>query len=288
MICRKAPAKINLFLHVIGKRDDGYHELVTRMQKIDLCDTLYLELSRKPGVRFECDDPELPKDHNNLAVRAARDLLDHLGKSKEIGVAIRLEKRIPAGAGLGGGSSDSGTVLKAVNDLLGHPCSTGELIALAARIGADVPFFAIDTTSVLATGIGERMVAVPDLRGYWILLVNPGISIATGWVFQNLTLTKKIDGSKLKGSVGFGQEVFSLDQMHNDLEKPVCAHYPVIDEIRQALLEAGAERALMSGSGSTVYGLFADQDVGRKNDLIDRFTAVFGKRVYAARSWVGA
>ena len=284
----KSPAKINLYLHVLRKRPDGYHDLATRMQKIDLCDTISLALREEPGVDLDCTDPELPMGEENLAVRAALKLLDYQRKRRQIGVSIRLEKKIPSSAGLGGGSSDAGTVLKMLNRLLGQPCSTEELVQIAAEIGADVPFFATELTSVAATGIGEKMEPVPDLAEYLIILVNPGISVSTRWAFQNLTLTKKDKKFKLESFLDSCRDGFSLDQMHNDLEVPVISRYPVIGEIRQALLEAGAEKAMMSGSGSTVFGLFGDIKQDDRDRLIERLSLVYGERVYVTRACAGA
>ena len=287
-ITLQAPAKINLYLHVVGRRPDGYHELVTRMQKLDLCDRLDLSIDDIPGIRFTCDDPDLPTGDENLAVRAARLLFDRTGLHDKFGATIHLEKKIPAAAGLGGGSSDAGTVLKGLNRLLGEPCSERELLNLAVGLGADVPFFTIDAGNVIATGIGEKMRLVASIDEYRVLLVNPGISVPTRWVFENLALTKNQKNSKLEGFLNTGDS-FTLDQMHNDLEFTTVSRYPVVAEIRRMLLEQGADAAMMSGSGATVFGLFNTEGCSeeRENCLVRRFSSVYGKRVYATRSYAG-
>ena len=287
-ITLQAPAKINLYLHVVGRRPDGYHELVTRMQKLDLCDRIMISIDATPGIRFTCDDRELPAGDDNLAFRAARRLLEKAGMSQDTGVSLHLEKHIPVAAGLGGGSSDAGTVLKGLNRLLGDVCSERELLSIAEGLGADVPFFTVDASSVVATGIGEKMKPTAPIEGYRVLLVNPGISVPTRWVFENLALTKIEKKSKLRGFLDTG-DGFALDQMCNDLESTTVSRYPVVAEIKRQLLEQGADAALMSGSGATVFGLFATDDYSEEKEirLIRRFSSVFGRRVFAARPYAG-
>lgn len=287
-ITLQAPAKINLYLRVLGRRADGYHELVTRMQKLDLCDRIEMTVDETPGIRFTCDAPDLPVGDDNLAARAARCLLESAALLESVGVTIHLEKNIPAAAGLGGGSSDAGTVLKGLNRLLGDVCSERELLKLAVGLGADVPFFTIDAGSVVATGIGEKMKPAAAIEGYRVLLVNPGISVPTRWVFENLALTKKEKNSKLTGFLDTGDS-FALDQMHNDLESTTVSRYPVVAEIKRQLLEQGADAAMMSGSGATVFGLFNTGDYSEEKELrlIRRFTSVYGRRVFAARPYAG-
>ena len=289
MISLQAPAKINLYLHVLGRRADGYHELVTRMQKLELCDLIRMSVEDAPGIRFTCDDPDLPVDSGNLAVRAVQGLLERVGLRDTVGVTLHLEKKIPVAAGLGGGSSDAGTVLKGLNGLLGEPCSRQDLLMLAAELGADVPFFTVDSQSVVAVGIGEKMQPAAVLRGYWVLLVNPGISVSTRWVFQNLALTKTEKNSKLRGFLDAGDEEFALAQMHNDLEPVTISRYPVVAEIKRLLLDQGAVAAMMSGSGATVFGLFNEGDYSeeKQNRLIGRLQSVYGRRVFATRPCAG-
>lgn len=290
MITLQAPAKVNLNLRILGKRGDGYHEVVTRMQKIDLCDRIFFEQKEEPGVVFECDDGTLPTGVDNLVVRAAQLFFSTAKLPGSPGIFIRLEKNIPVAAGLGGGSSDAGTVLKGLNRLHKHPLSEAVLIRLAQQLGSDVPFFATDCTATVATGRGECLSAVSDLDGYWYLLVNPGVAVLTKWVFDNYALTSGKKKSKLLGSQDESRGSFSLEDIYNDLEPVTMKRYPVVGEIKNSLLEAGADAALMSGSGSTVFGLFASNkyEKGSLNKLAERFSEMYGRRVWLIRAYTGA
>ncbi|PIE79254.1 MAG: 4-(cytidine 5'-diphospho)-2-C-methyl-D-erythritol kinase, partial [Chloroflexi bacterium] len=210
-----APAKINLFLHITGKRDDGYHTLITRMQKLDLCDSLSLQLTNSGAVEFSCSDNALA-GRDNLAVRAAGIFLAQSRTLAGMGLRIELVKNIPVAAGLGGGSSDAGTTLQALNQLAGEEYSAAELVRMAISLGADVPFFAIAADAVLATGVGEIMQPVDSLDNFDFLLVNPGFSVSTAEIFQNFILTSSAKKSKL---ARLQQRSFSLETMSNDLEE---------------------------------------------------------------------
>lgn len=290
MIELSAPAKINLFLHILHRRQDGYHELVTRMQKIDLCDRLKIDLSDEPGVVFTCSDKALSEEVINLAEVAAQKFLEAAQLSDLRGVRIHLEKNIPIAAGLGGGSSDAGSVLKGLNALLEYPLSPGSLTELAKSIGADVPFFAASHNAVIATGTGEYLSAVPDIEGFWILLVNPGFGVSTRSIFENYALTTVSKNSKVPSSRINGLDIFSPEQMHNDLEPVAMLGHPMINTIKQSLIETGAVAAMMSGSGPTVYGLFPSKTftAQKMKDLEDHFKQVYGPRVYTTRAYAGA
>jgi len=290
MIRLSAPAKVNLDLHVIGRRDDGYHDLVTRMQKLDLCDRISLELTDEPGIRFSCDDPDLPGGEGNLAVRAARAFLTAAGMEGRQGVEIGLAKAIPVAAGLGGGSSDAGTVLRGLNDLFGRPLSTDPLIEMACSLGADVPFFVVPYAAAEARGIGEKLQRMESVEGYWFLLVNPGFAVSTKWVFENYALTTGVKNSRLRGSLTGDNGVFCPALMHNDLEQVTMARYPVVTELKKAMLAAGAVNAMMSGSGPTVFGLFDQAAFSERQlyEVVERFSVVYGSRVYLTRANTGA
>ncbi|MEE4166419.1 MAG: 4-(cytidine 5'-diphospho)-2-C-methyl-D-erythritol kinase [Desulfocapsaceae bacterium] len=290
MIELLAPAKINLFLSILGRREDGYHELVTRMQKIDLCDHLNISTRRSPGIHLSCSDKTLASGKNNLVVIAAEKFLKAAGLIFEYGLDIHLEKRIPVAAGLGGGSSDAGAVLKGLNTLFKTPLSAEQLVEIATTIGADVPFFTVDYPSAIASGIGERLSAAPDIEGFWIILVNPGIPVSTRAIFENYTLTTVPKNSKVPSFQKRRLTDFSVGQMHNDLEPVAILSQPVIETIKLSLLENGAVAAMMSGSGPTVFGLFPTEQYTEPeiNTLVDRFTMVYGRRVYAARPFAGA
>ena len=249
-----APAKVNLCLHVLGKRDDGYHELAMLMQRITLYDRLDIELVSDEDVTVACTGLELAAGEQNIVEKSARLFLQHVGSRQ--GVKITVKKKIPAAAGMGGGSSDAAAVLEALDEMLGTGLPCAELRALACRLGADVPFFLYKQTA-WATGIGERLEAWPGLPPVWLVLVNPGIAVSTAWVFQNLGLTHHRSIAKLPR---FPQGISALVRLlHNDLEVVTCQHHPVITTIKDRLLASGAAGALMSGSGPTVFGLFEER-----------------------------
>lgn len=248
-----APAKINLCLHVEGRRSDGYHDLAMLMQRVTLADRLTLRLDSSAEARIECPGVTLPPGGENIALRAARRMLQLAGTGA--GVALHIDKRIPVAAGLGGGSSDAATVLLALNQLLGLGLSLSELAAEGLRLGADVPFFLLQHTA-WATGVGERLQPVTGLPPVWYLLVNPGIEVSTAWVFQNLRLTSPGAVTKLPALPTSIEGLVGL--LHNDLEPVTLSRYPVVSRIKQQLLDSGALGALMSGSGPTVFGVFAD------------------------------
>ena len=257
-ICVKAPAKINLFLRITGKRPDGYHDLYSLMCPLALYDILTLDIGgRRIGV--VCDHPDVPEDASNLAARSARLFLetafaDHMHPVS--GLTIHIEKNIPVGAGLGGGSSDAAAVLTALNDHFGYPLSTPALMAMGARIGADVPFF-IFGAPALATGIGDRLDPFPHLRPWTALLVYPNEVVSTAWVYKNLNLRLTKDEKKLS-KFNFDGRLFNVDEhLVNDLEGVTERAFPVIKRIKRLLLARGAAGAMMSGSGSSVFGLFA-------------------------------
>ena len=193
----QAPAKINLFLRVLGRRSDGYHDLESWMQKLDLYDIIELELYAGDRIEFFCDDKSIPADQTNLAVRAAIAFFDLSEKCKGYGLRLSLQKNIPVAAGLGGGSSDAGTVLRGLNELFDREFSESQLLELARPLGADVPFFVVGHDAVVATGIGDIMYPVDPLDNCSFVLVNPDFFVSTAWAFQNLTLTSPPKNSKL-------------------------------------------------------------------------------------------
>lgn len=271
-----APAKINLCLHVLGKRPDGYHDLAMLMQQVDLHDRIELSLNTGGQVQVRCAGVTLADGEENIAARAARALLALAGSRR--GVEIVIDKQIPVAAGLGGGSSDAAAVLTGLNDLLGLGLTGERLRAIGVTLGADVPFFLYGPTA-WATGIGDRLAPVPPLPPVWYVLVNPGVAVSTAWVYQNLGLTSRSEVAKLPGFPGTVPALVAY--LHNDLEAVTAARYPVVHEIKAALLARGALGALMSGSGSTVFGLFADQ-VSAQNAAA-QLAAAYPWRVIATR-----
>lgn len=255
-----SPAKINLFLHIVGKRADGYHDLVTLMCCVGLYDTVCLDFEA-PEISVACAHPLVPQDQKNLACRAAKLFLDHIHRKG--GVGITIEKRIPVGAGLGGGSSNAATVMLGLNRFYGHPLSRATLIRLGRDIGADVPFF-IDRKPAVATGVGDILESYNGLEPYTVLLVFPGFSLSTAEMFKNfnLGLTKIVEKTNISS---FKTKGFDIQRhLCNDFEKIAEEKHPEIAAIKNVLLEHGAKGALMSGSGSAVFGLFRDRKGARK------------------------
>lgn len=260
------PAKINLWLEVIRKREDGYHELSSLMMPIGVYDRIGIEL--RPGgdeISLECGHALVPDDSRNLAWRAARDFLAASGLKAD--VHIDIEKNIPVGAGLGGGSADAGAVLLALNKLFREPLSLERLKELAVKLGADVPFFLLRQPA-LATGIGEKLERVFGLPDYPIVLLKPPLTVATGWVYQSLKLTRSrscISLSRLLASP-WGLS----DVMENDLESVTLDAYPLLIRLKEWLLAQGALAALMSGSGPTVFGVFPDSGHAKRVEALAR------------------
>ena len=285
-----APAKINLNLHVTGRREDGYHELVSRMQKLDFCDLVELELNESGVVEIDCDNEDLGADQSNLAVKAAHKFFLAFDRDGCHGLRIKLGKRIPIAAGLGGGSSDGAAVLKGLNELFGFPFSEEELIDCGHSLGADFTFFISSHEAAVATGIGDKLEEVDSVDQYHYLLVNPGIHVETGWVYDNYRLTKKGDKFILPGSLNSDDQEFTPADLHNDLEAVTVARHPVIAQVKELLIGAGAAGALMSGSGPTVFGLFENEQSAEAaaRSLTRKFVNETGCRIISAKAFNGA
>lgn len=260
-----APAKINLFLHVTGKRDDGYHELFTLFQMVGVYDEVTVEEARG-DIRLHCDLPGVPEEEN-IVYRAAALLKEACGVRS--GVAITLRKTIPMAAGLGGGSSDAAAAMVALNRLWGLDLSREELAGLGIRLGSDVPFF-FGCPAALGRGRGELLEPFPPLEG-WVLLVNPGFAVSTAGVFRNIKkLTSLADNTKLPSFLkkGLAAENLCIEDLrgclYNSLEEVTELNYPEVTEIKNRILDNGALAALMSGSGPTVFGLFHCEADARK------------------------
>jgi len=264
----KAPAKINIGLRILGRRRDGYHELVSIMAPISLCDTLYLSSAEKAGIILDCQGRgNIPTDESNLACRAARSFQKKAGIRE--GLFIKLIKNIPVAAGLGGGSSDAAATLLALNDMYNHPLRPEELHQLALELGADVPFFLYGRPA-LARGIGEILDPIENWVKNWYVIVTPPLQVSTAWVYGqlNLELTSNTDEYIFNS---FKTESIEISQvLVNDLEQVTSIRFPVIDTIKKRLLDAGAEGAIMSGSGPTVFGIFPTEEKAQKaaDDLV--------------------
>ncbi|MEF3169026.1 MAG: 4-(cytidine 5'-diphospho)-2-C-methyl-D-erythritol kinase [Deltaproteobacteria bacterium] len=244
-----APAKVNLVLRVLGKRKDGYHDILTLLQKVDLRDDITVTAtSGDPDVRLTCTGIPCPVGTENLAHRAASFFLEESGV--RLSICIDLHKRIPIGAGLGGGSSDAAAVLKGLNLLAGSPLTTDRLYDIAARLGSDVPFFLLDQGAAYGRGRGTELTPVAG-RPLWYLLVYPGFGLSTAQVYADFSLTTEKGETILERS-GLDTEDLGI----NDLEKAVFPRHPLLARLADGLRLLGAQHALMSGSGSTVYGIF--------------------------------
>jgi 4-diphosphocytidyl-2-C-methyl-D-erythritol kinase len=279
----RASAKVNLVLEVLGKRPDGYHELSTVMQAVDLFDRLTVEAAAT--ITLETSEPALPTDDRNLVVRAARLLQEAAGN--EAGARIVLDKRIPLAAGLGGGSSDAAATLLGLNRLWGLRWRRERLVELAVKLGMDVPFF-LGRGRALGTSRGEVLAALPGVGGYALVLVNPGVGLSTqeaygrvppGWRAEPNGTKRMLDALKKRNVVRVA------GALTNHLEHWVEPAMPVIGRMKAALLAAGALGAAMSGSGPTVFGLARSLDQARQ---IQRRVNRGGWSAWAVRTNSGA
>lgn len=250
-----APAKINYLLDVIGKRPDGYHELRMIMQRVNLCDSITLTLTKEPGIRVTCASKGAPDGPDNIAWKAAQALLERTEAA--YGIDIDIVKKIPVAAGLGGGSSDAASVLLGMNELLNLRLSEQELMEIGCTLGADVPFF-VFKKNALAEGIGEKLTPLPDMPKCWILLVNPGVPVSTAWVYRSLQLTNSGGLNKLPKFFESIEQIVAV--LSNDLEAVTIPKFPVIADIKSRLIDLGAVGSMMSGSGPTVFGIFKSFD----------------------------
>jgi len=254
MIRKLSPAKVNLHLRVLRKREDGYHDIATLMQRISLYDEMIFSPADH-GITVNCPGSTLPENENNIVYRAADALLSH--SSCKPGIHITINKRVPIAAGLGGGSSNAATALVAINDLMGLHYTTAELMKIGAGIGADVPFFIFGKTA-WAFGIGDRLRTARQVPLIWYVLINPGFEVSTKMIYENLNLrlTKRVVRYKYP-------KIYTVDclikGLHNDLEKVTLVHHPILQHLKNLLLQNGALGALMSGSGPTVAGFFTEE-----------------------------
>lgn len=245
-----APAKINLSLRVLGKRKDGFHEIETLISPISLYDKIEVEKQNR-WIDFSCDDPTLSTGDDNLVVRAAKLFLEHA--RIKTGVSIKLEKKIPHGAGLGGGSSDAAATLRALNQLFETKLSLNELSKLGSTIGSDVPFFLFESAAICG-GRGEIVSPAKLEKKLSILLLKPAFGVASGWAYSRWQDSKEIPG------ISYVAQNFDGQSFVNDLERPVFEKFIFLAQLKTWLLkqpEVGA--ALISGSGSTVFVVLRPQ-----------------------------
>jgi len=281
---KQSSCKVNLLLNILGKRPDGFHELETVLHPVNLHDGLSFE-RHGTRLRLQCSDPLLPVNARNLVFAAAERFLKSAGIQE--GVRIRLEKRIPIAAGLGGGSGNAATTLLAMNELFGQPLRHEVLLQLAASLGSDIPFF-LQSRPALAAGRGERITPLdffPALKGAWMLLVHPGFGIATSWAYEQLARHPQA----LHGKPGRAQHLVSLLQtaalsdagkeFYNSLQAPALLKYPLLQLFLEFFREHGAV-ALMSGSGSTTFAVAPSRSSAET--LLEKFQAKFGPQFWTA------
>lgn len=274
----RAYAKVNLGLEVLRRREDGYHELRTILQTIDFHDRLSFE-SASNGIHLTVAGADLPDGPQNLVHRAAT-LLAEAARCRE-GAAIHLEKRIPAGSGLGGGSSDAAMTLLGLDRLWNLRASTEDLHGLACRLGMDVPFFLYGGTA-LAAGRGDEIYPLELGIDFPIVLILPDFAISTTAAYANLRLTNKDPSLTLQHFTWSTPSVFTkLGELVNDLEGAAGENSLLIEAHKRALLDQGALGSMMSGSGSAVYGIFHDEASARK---AERFLTLHGSRALATRT----
>jgi 4-diphosphocytidyl-2-C-methyl-D-erythritol kinase len=280
----RAPAKINLRLRVVGRRADGYHLLDTIILPVSLYDEIEIRKRRMAGakkksadelIEISCDDPAVPAGEENLAYRAAQLIMKKSRAAQAVHIHIR--KRIPLGAGLGGGSSDAAATLVGLSRLLNLRLPVAKLEQIALLLGADVPFF-IRARPARARGIGERLSPLSGLPRMWCVIVYPGFPVSTAWAYRNLApkLTKPIVNTSITTSLKSFEKLSSL--LENDLESVTLKRYPEIAVLKQKLLREGAPRVLMSGSGSSVFGIFASR--GAALSAFERLRKEKGARAF--------
>lgn len=255
----KAYAKVNLALDVTGKREDGYHMVRMIMQSVRLFDRITLKLRPDDGITLSSNLPYLPVDERNLVWKAI-DMIRNKYQIKE-GISAHIDKHIPVAAGMGGGSSDAAAALVGMNMLLGLRIPRKELLEYGLTLGADIPF-CITRGTALAEGIGEILTPLPRIPDCWFVLVKPAFSMSTKFVYQNLVLNENTVHPDVDGMVEAlkDQDLSGVTcRMGNVLEQVTAEHFPAIIEIKEKLVRLGAENSLMSGSGSTVFGIFTDE-----------------------------
>ncbi len=262
-----APAKINLVLRILDRRMDGYHNLWSLMQTVRVEDEITLALtSAHSGVTLRCDEPSLKTDDSNLVSRAAMAVMEQSGRTG--GLDITLAKRIPMGAGLGGGSSDAAATIIGLNQLFRLGWSAEQMAHIGQTLGSDVSFFFFAPSATVA-GRGEQVAPIRIKGTRWVVLVNPGFPVETKWAYQQLTANRagvvplSQSHAMLEQASELGWEQV-LEAAENDFEGPVFKAYPLLQEIKHRLLALEADVALLSGSGATVFGVFRDEAKARQ------------------------
>ena len=261
-----APAKVNLILRILDRRSDGYHNLWSIMHTVALEDDVTMRVtSSGRGIKLTCGTEGLPDDHTNLVWKAASAVLDQTGLS--VGIEVELRKRIPMGAGLGGGSSDAAATIMGLNQLLQLGWSITEMGEIGQTLGSDVAFF-LFAPSAIVSGRGETVRAVVIEERRWIVLIKPSFGVETKWAYHELASTR----ASIRALSADHADIDRRDRLtwhqlaaavENDFEIPVFGKHPLLRELKRTLLDLGAQFALLSGSGATVFGLFNEESAAR-------------------------
>jgi 4-diphosphocytidyl-2-C-methyl-D-erythritol kinase len=277
-----SPAKINLRLEILSKRPDNYHEIKTIFHKISIFDKIALQKIPGNEVQLTVDNPSIPTDNTNLAVKAANLIFSYADIKP--GIKIAIKKKIPAGAGLGGGSSNAAITLKGLNTLLNLNISEQIIAEFAVKLGADVPFFLTDASTAYATGIGEKIKSIETHNKLWFLVIFPGFTVSTAWAYNSINkynlLTKRTKNNNITN--------YSLDintvksSLYNDFESVVNKRHTEIPKIKEQLIKTGAQGAMLSGSGSSVFGIFPDKTSAENASL--NFKTDSKQKVFIAQS----
>ena len=260
----KALAKINLGLDVLGRKENGYHDVRMVMQTIYLYDDVFLQKTKEKGIHLETNLFYLPVNENNIAYKAAKLLMDEF--HIEGGISIRLNKFIPVSAGMAGGSSNAAAVLFGMNKMYQLGLSQQELMDRGVKLGADVPYCIMRGT-VLAEGIGEKLTPLPTFPKCYVLIAKPPVSVSTKTVYEKLDALEMIKHPNIDGILeGLSEQNLEkiTANMGNVLEEVTIGDYPVIEKIKKVMKDAGALNAMMSGSGPTVFGIFVDKKAAKQ------------------------
>ncbi len=274
----KSYAKVNLTLDVGDRRYDGYHRIESVFCEIGIADLITIERSPKLGIHLSNNLPFLKNDNTNIVYRAAEAFLQRANIMPEL--KIHLEKFIPVQGGMGGGSGNAATVLLSLNEMYGHPFSYEALVDMSLALGSDVPYFLTGGVTRVA-GIGEKMLALPDITGLHVLVVHPGVGISTAWAYKELDKVRPSAGGSISRTPILEQAMVEgvnwYSMLSNDFEQAVFPSYPQIQGLKERLLSNGAACALMCGSGSCVFGMFQKREDA---ELLEQAVASVGLKCW--------
>ena len=262
-LCIKSYAKLNLYLEITGRRDDGYHLLKSVMQSISLYDTLKFTLSEGEGIEIKSNVDSIPLDRKNLIWKAVEAFYDKVDIEQNR-VIVELDKKIPSMAGMAGGSSNAAAALVAMNELYGTPLTVEQLCDIGVKLGADIPF-CIKGGTVLCEGIGDVMSNMPTIADCCFVVVKPDVSVSTPEAykkFDSMKISQKPDFSAFENSLKTADIELTAKNIYNSLD--IACELKEVQQIKQKLIEYGADNAMMTGSGSAVFGIFTDEEIANK------------------------